>query len=80
MSLILRSVQKTPTFNFNKLRDDILALRRILRVDRYEIAVVCMDEPQLKELNRQYNGKNEATDVLSFPRHQVRIDGRQLLV
>ena len=78
MSLILRSVQKTPTFNFNKLRDDILALRRILRVDRYEIAVVCMDEPQLKELNRQYNGKNEATDVLSFPRHQVRIDGRQL--
>ncbi|XP_072041924.1 endoribonuclease YbeY-like isoform X2 [Amphiura filiformis] len=70
MSLILRSVQKTPSFNFNKLRDDIVALRRIMRVDRFELAVVCMDEPQVRELNKLYNGRDEPTDVLSFPRYQ----------
>ncbi len=79
MSLILRSVQKTPSFNFNKLRDDIIALRRIMRVDRFELAVVCMDEPQVRELNKLYNGRDEPTDVLSFPRYQVRLTNSYFL-
>jgi probable rRNA maturation factor len=32
-----------------------------------EVAVLLADDPTLKRLNRDFRGKNKATDVLSFP-------------
>ena len=73
MTLLLRNLQKSVDFNFQKLRTDIMTLRRVLRIERYDVAVMCMDDTQLKELNRLYRQVNEPTDVLSFPAHEVRI-------
>ena len=82
MTLLLRNLQKSVDFNFQKLRTDIMTLRRVLRIERYDVAVICMDDTQLKELNRLYRQVNEPTDVLSFPAHEVRMihGGSSLLI
>ena len=71
MTLLLRNLQKSVDFNFQKLRTDVQTLRRILRIERYDVAVICMDDNQVKELNRLYRGHNCPTDVLAFPAHEV---------
>ena len=35
--------------------------------DAYEVAVRIVDEPEARELNRQYRQQDKATNVLSFP-------------
>ncbi|XP_072041925.1 LOW QUALITY PROTEIN: endoribonuclease YbeY-like [Amphiura filiformis] len=76
MTLLLRNLQKSVDFNFKKMRTDIMTLRRILRIERYDVAVICMDDNQVKELNRLYRGHDTSTDVLSFPAHENLAPGR----
>lgn len=37
------------------------------RVGECEVGVVLLDEHEMRELNREHRGKDEPTDVLSFP-------------
>ena len=39
----------------------------LLEVDNWELSVVFCDDVFIRELNRLYRNKDEATDVLSFP-------------
>ena len=71
MTLLLRNLQKSVDFNFQKMRTDIMTLRRIMRIERYDTAIMCMDDTQVKELNKLYRSNDRATDVLSFPAHEV---------
>ena len=36
-------------------------------IGNYEVSVSFVDEEHIQELNKQHRGKNESTDVLSFP-------------
>ncbi|NLY30917.1 MAG: rRNA maturation RNase YbeY, partial [Firmicutes bacterium] len=36
-----------------------------------EVSILLCDNQQIQELNRDYRGKNEPTDVLSFPQEEV---------
>jgi len=38
-----------------------------LGCDDHELSIVITDDTQVKELNRTYRGKDEPTNVLSFP-------------
>ncbi|XP_022079911.1 putative ribonuclease [Acanthaster planci] len=76
MTLLLRNLQKTVSFDLPKLKADINLLRRIIRAERYDLAVICMEDNQLREMNKIYRGKDEATDVLSFPAHESLAPGR----
>ena len=56
-----------------KICNNILEL---LKVYNWEISVVFCDDVFIKELNRDYRNRDEATDVLSFPQ----CDGEQIPV
>ncbi|XP_033639626.1 endoribonuclease YbeY-like [Asterias rubens] len=76
MTLLLRNLQKTVVFDLPKLKTDINLLRRIFRTERYDLGVICMEDGQLREMNKMYRGRNEPTDVLSFPSHESLAPGR----
>ncbi len=50
-----------------KLEDKVFRILRILGISGAEISVLITDDEEIKELNRRYRGKDEPTDVLSFP-------------
>lgn len=47
-----------------KLGDTLL---NHLGMAKKELSLLIVNDPQIKELNRDYRGKDKATDVLSFP-------------
>jgi rRNA maturation RNase YbeY len=46
--------------DIKKIKDQILG-------KRYELSFAFIDKKEIKELNKKYRGKNEPTDILSFP-------------
>ena len=42
----------------------------------YELSIVLSDDEHLRELNGQWRGKDAATNVLSFPIHQIEAGAR----
>jgi probable rRNA maturation factor len=61
-----RRVRRTP------LRDFLMDLVERLKGDRAVTCLITTDE-ELRRLNRQFRGKNYATDVLSFPPDEMAI-------
>jgi probable rRNA maturation factor len=49
------------------LRVALLTLERVQVSESVEISLLVTDDEGLRELNRDFRGKDEATDVLSFP-------------
>ena len=47
--------------------DDVVSYDDVLSQIKSLFAAGCCDDEAIKELNKQYRDKNEATDVLSFP-------------
>ena len=55
-------------------REMIRVIRESLRAakmkpDSYEVSVYLVDDPEMRELNRQHRKLNRTTDVLSFPQY-----------
>jgi probable rRNA maturation factor len=49
------------------LRDAVAAALAAAGVEEGHLAVEIVDAERIQELNREHRGKDEATDVLSFP-------------
>jgi len=49
------------------LRVALLTLERVQIEESVEISLLVTDDDGLRELNREFRGRDEATDVLSFP-------------
>jgi probable rRNA maturation factor len=49
------------------LREPVAAALAAVGVDDGHLAVEIVDPARIRELNRDHRGKDEATDVLSFP-------------
>ncbi len=49
------------------LRADALALLKILGLEHYELSLLLVSDSGIRRLNREFRGKDRATDVLSFP-------------
>jgi rRNA maturation RNase YbeY len=43
------------------------ALLKLLSLKHHELSVLITDDSAIRELNRRFRGKDQATDVLSFP-------------
>lgn len=56
------------------------AMRGRLPEDRYEISVALADDSLVRGLNRDYRGKDSATNVLSFPAGDPGAPGRPRLI
>ena len=49
------------------LRVALLTLERVQVEESVEVSLLVTDDEGLRELNRDFRGRDEATDVLSFP-------------
>ena len=50
-----------------ELREAALAALAVAEVDDGHVSVELVDAARIRELNREHRGRDEATDVLSFP-------------
>ncbi|XP_077987681.1 endoribonuclease YbeY-like isoform X2 [Glandiceps talaboti] len=76
MSLLLRNLQKVVPLNFERLTRDINIIRRILKIENYDLAVLCVDDNEIQLLNDKYRNVARATDVLAFPAYDDIIAGQ----
>jgi probable rRNA maturation factor len=66
-----------------KFRIDLARFERLLKklvrhygLNRPEIALSFVDDPEIRELNRKFRKRDKPTDVLSFPLNEKAADGR----
>lgn len=53
--------------DFDKIRCMADEIRNLLGIPHYELAITFVDAEEIQVLNREYRGKDQSTDVLSFP-------------
>ena len=66
-----------------KFRIDLGRFERLLKklvrhygLNRPELALAFVDDPEIRELNRKFRRRDKPTDVLSFPLNEKASDGR----
>ncbi|XP_054842556.1 endoribonuclease YbeY [Eublepharis macularius] len=70
MSLVIRNLQRAIPIRRVLLRKRVDQTRHILGVQQFDLAVICVSNQHIQQLNRTYRCKNIPTDVLSFPFHE----------
>lgn len=66
MNLQIQNNQNKIKINKRKIRAAILKIMKILECAEKEISINFVDDTKIKQLNKQYLGKDKATNVLSF--------------
>jgi probable rRNA maturation factor len=66
MNLQIQNNQNKIKINRRKIRAAILKILKILECADKEISINFVDDTKIKQLNKQYLGKDKATNVLSF--------------
>ena len=66
MSLQIQNNQDKIKINRHKIRAAILRILKVLECADKEISINFVDDTKIKQLNKQYLGKDTATNVLSF--------------
>jgi probable rRNA maturation factor len=66
MNLQILNNQNKIKINRRQIRAAILKILKILECADKEISINFVDDTKIKQLNKQYLGKNKATNVLSF--------------
>uniref|UniRef100_A0ABI8ADR1 Uncharacterized protein n=1 Tax=Felis catus TaxID=9685 RepID=A0ABI8ADR1_FELCA len=70
MSLVLRNLQRAVPIRRAPLRRKLEIVRSILGVQKFDLAIICVDNKSIQHINKIYREKNLPTDVLSFPFHE----------
>jgi probable rRNA maturation factor len=65
VELTCRAVSARPCAG--TFRADALTLLRILELEHCELSLMIVGDGEIRRLNREFRGKDRATDVLSFP-------------
>lgn len=71
MTVFLRNLQKRVIFDTAVLIRDATYLMRLLRVEKFDVSLVCTGGDLIKSLNLKYRRRNIQTDVLAFPYFEV---------
>jgi len=68
MNRVMVHVAEIPLPKWIKpLKDFVLKVLLLLKKDKWDLSILLCGDETIKTLNDIYRGKNEATDVLSFP-------------
>ncbi|RMG73607.1 MAG: rRNA maturation RNase YbeY [Nitrospirae bacterium] len=65
--VIIRNLQRRVRINREYLHQCLELVLERLKLDRVEIGILLVNDLRSKELNRTHRGKDQPTDVLSFP-------------
>ncbi len=57
-------------FDAEIARDCLLFAMRALNISGASISLRVIDRKTIEEINRKYRGKNDSTDILSFPQYE----------
>ncbi|XP_025905495.1 endoribonuclease YbeY [Nothoprocta perdicaria] len=71
MSVLIRNAQRAVPLRRVPLRRAVGALLAALGAARFDVALVCAANSTMRRLNAAYRRRDEPTDVLSFPFHEV---------
>ncbi|XP_023571870.1 endoribonuclease YbeY isoform X2 [Octodon degus] len=71
MSLVIRNLQRVIPIRRVPLRRNVEIVRNILRVEKFDLGIIFLDNKNIQHINGIYRKKNIPTDVLSFPFHEV---------
>jgi probable rRNA maturation factor len=66
MKLQIRNNQNKIKIDKRKIRGTVLKILKILNCADKEISLSFVDDENIKQLNKQYLGKDKATNVISF--------------
>jgi probable rRNA maturation factor len=66
MKLQIRNNQNKIKIDKRKIRGTVLKILKILNFEDKEISLSFVDDENIKQLNKQYLGKDKATNVISF--------------
>ncbi|XP_026865525.2 endoribonuclease YbeY [Electrophorus electricus] len=67
MGVVLRNLQHVVPLRRARLRKNVEIVRHILGIQKFDMSIICVDNPKMQRINNIYRKKNMATDVLSFP-------------
>ncbi|XP_004631875.1 endoribonuclease YbeY isoform X1 [Octodon degus] len=70
MSLVIRNLQRVIPIRRVPLRRNVEIVRNILRVEKFDLGIIFLDNKNIQHINGIYRKKNIPTDVLSFPFHE----------
>lgn len=71
MSVMIKNLQKNAVLNIWLVKNDFFRLRSIIGLQHFDVGLVFLSERKMRQLNYKYRGKNESTDILSFPFHKT---------
>lgn len=72
MPVWLKNLQQVVRINEHLLQFHCTFLLNAARAEKFDVSVACVDNREIRNLNRKYRNVNAPTDVLSFPYHEVR--------
>jgi probable rRNA maturation factor len=61
--------QRARKISAKPLREFVARSSKLVERDSHDVSIVFVSDRMIKKLNRQFRGKDFATDVLSFPNH-----------
>ncbi|MDP2913836.1 MAG: rRNA maturation RNase YbeY [Candidatus Aminicenantes bacterium] len=68
--------QKTFPIDLDRFERLLKRLVRRYELNRPEVVLAFVDDPEIRELNRKFRKKDKPTDVLSFPLNERAADGK----
>lgn len=77
MGVVLRNLQKVVPLRRARLRRDVVTLRHILGIQKFDLGIICVDNQKMQQINHIYRKKNTPTDVLSFPFYEVNMAAKR---
>ncbi|XP_076439489.1 endoribonuclease YbeY-like [Babylonia areolata] len=67
MTLVLKNFQNIVKLRMPQIERDILTLRRLMTIDKYDVSVLFVSDQHIQSLNQDYRQVEGPTDVLAFP-------------
>jgi rRNA maturation RNase YbeY len=67
--ILIKNTQRSVSLDIEKIRKDAERILEILKYKDFDLGIWFTSEATIREYNRDYRNKDQATDILSFPFH-----------
>ena len=73
MTVFIRNMQRVVRVNKAQLNNYANMIVSCAGYQDYDVGLIMVQDKEIQLMNQQYRGKDEVTDVLAFPYHEVDI-------